>query len=152
MATKCQFVKKDKRQCVRDVSRKAGHNPSYCWQHQNCRNNEPTLDPPNLDPPNQDPPNQDEPHIPVEPFSVLKGFKVAPECKIDAQDYVKAAFGTKTGPIYVSIQGGMGGFWAVRRKDIDGEIEVYWSYDDQYENPPYKTVTEFTKGYLNLNK
>lgn len=34
--TQCQCIKSDGKQCSRDASTKAGMNPLYCWQHQNC--------------------------------------------------------------------------------------------------------------------
>jgi hypothetical protein len=37
--------------------------------------------------------------------------------------------------------------WRYKVKDLVNDInsspQVYWSYDEQYQNPPYKTATEF---------
>ena len=36
--TLCQCLKENKKQCTRESSEKSGHNPKFCWQHQNCAN------------------------------------------------------------------------------------------------------------------
>ena len=33
----CQCIKDNGQKCTRDVSKKTGHNPLYCWQHQKCK-------------------------------------------------------------------------------------------------------------------
>jgi len=60
--------------------------------------------------------------------------------------------GNHSGRIYVIVNGGMGGFWIVRRDAIGGKLEVYWSYDDQYEEPAYKTAKKFIEHYKNVGE
>lgn len=33
---RCQCIKNNGQQCIRDASTKIGHNPLCWWQHQNC--------------------------------------------------------------------------------------------------------------------
>src|SRR5437868_6679720 len=33
----CQYIKSDGKQCDRQASQKSGHNPQFCWQHNNLK-------------------------------------------------------------------------------------------------------------------
>lgn len=64
----------------------------------------------------------------------------------------KKIMGDILGKIYIVINGGMGGSHVFKRDGPGQNLKYYWSYDDQYEEPPYATFNQFIDGHIYVSQ
>ena len=167
----CLCVKINGLQCIRDASKKSGYNQQFCWQHQNCTkkytfkknvakkniakksiakkggphdlSNGGPHDLSNGGPKGGPTRSPVVSPLPTELLNQVTHFSNVP---IIAQKKALKKFGNHPGKVYIIVPYAMGGFFVMRRNQIGQQPQVYYSYDEQYQD--YAHSKKFVKGYL----